>query len=119
MLFRSIERISGENAWDNKDDFISYLQYTNNNVEGLITSVRKNNPNAIVILKSDHGFRNYLDSNSFHSFRFNNIAWVNFPNKYYGDTSTALSDVNFFRYLFKTQFNLITPYLKDTFIHVK
>jgi hypothetical protein len=102
--------------WSEKGDFISYLKYTNKHAENMIAAIRKNKPGAIIVILSDHAFRSYNTDVNFQPARFNNICWVHFPDKQYGDTQRAFTNVNFFRYLFNNQFGQKMEYIKDTSI---
>lgn len=115
----SFEKMNGEESWADKEAFIAYLKYTNSVIEKMVSVLGKSKPAAIIIIKSDHGFRYYNSEIPFQEARFNNITHVYFPDKNYGDTSAHITDVNFFRYLFNTQFKTTLPYLKDTAIHIQ
>ncbi|MBK6633817.1 MAG: hypothetical protein IPG38_05445 [Chitinophagaceae bacterium] len=43
----------------NKSLYLSYLKYTNTIINGLVKNINANDPGAIVIIMSDHGFYDY------------------------------------------------------------
>lgn len=106
------------NSWNNKQNFISYLKYTNKIAERLITKIRTTKPDAIIIFMSDHGFRPYNDDKTFQKAFFENICYINFPDKNYGLFKQPITNVNFFSYLFNNQFGQEIRYLKDTSLAV-
>ena len=110
---------SAPRAWMNRGNFISYLEYTNTVLKKLVTAIRQKKPGAIVIVMSDHGFREYLDDNSVQASHFDNICAVHFPGKTDKQAPDTLTNVNFFRYLFNDQFGQKLPYLKDTAVALK
>jgi hypothetical protein len=113
------KKMNAEASWANKNDFISYLKYSNSVAEKVISALRKNKPNGIIIIKSDHGFRYYNSAIPFQPARFDNITWIFFPDKHYGNTTRPLTDVNFFPYLFNNHFNNRLPFSKDSAIHIE
>ena len=76
-------------------------------------------PISIVIVMSDHGYRGYNNNSSLIPLLFDNICAVRFPDKNYLAFSDKWSNVNFFRYLFNSQFHQNIPYLKDSSIFLK
>ncbi len=98
----------------NKNNFISYLKYTNRIVERIIKTVRAKDSSAVIILLSDHGVRSFPKKPYLQPSNFDNICYVYFPNKNYGNTSQKITNVNLFPYLFNTQFRQHLPFLKDT-----
>ncbi|MFM6926654.1 MAG: sulfatase-like hydrolase/transferase, partial [Ferruginibacter sp.] len=63
----------------NKSLYISYLKYTNQVIKKLVSHISTRDPNAIVILMSDHGFYDYLGTGGYHSFNYNNICFLRSP----------------------------------------
>jgi hypothetical protein len=116
----SFEKMTSPVSWTINNDFIAYLKYTNSVIQKVVNSLRKAKPHAIVIVMSDHGFREYVnDDGLYQPARFNNMCWVYFPNGNYGNAEQPLSNVNFFRYLFNNQFGQQMNYLKDSSINVR
>ncbi|HMK05003.1 MAG TPA: hypothetical protein VK489_12455 [Ferruginibacter sp.] len=102
----------------NKKLYLGYLQYSSRIMSGLITDIILADPSAIVVLMSDHGFRNYADQRSFQPYHFDNICAVRFPDKNYLPYKEKWSTVNFFRYVFNCEFGQKIPYLPDSAIFV-
>lgn len=107
--------IFGKWATDgNKPMYLSYLKYTNSVIKILVDQITRNDPQAIVILMSDHGFRNYTFTKIYEPRYFDNICAVRFPNKMYGDHRQQWSAVNLFRYVFNSQYGQQIPFLQDS-----
>ncbi len=101
-------------SWKDKDLYIGYLHYTNRIINKLITDMVTADPQAIIILMSDHGFRNYNNRQRYQSFQFDNFCAVRIP----GTVPQPFdrSNVNLFAYLFNRAFGQRLPYLKDSTI---
>lgn len=114
-----LRMIKSSYSWEDKNAFICYLKYTNKVAKKMIDAIKEKKPDAIIIMMSDHGFRSYKSEEIFQEARFNNICSVYFPNSYYGKFMDSITNINFFPYLFNTQFNQKLPYLKDTLIPMR
>ena len=96
--------------------FLSYLKYTNTVITSLVNKIIQHNPEALIVVMSDHGFRDYNHHKEFYPPAFDNICAVRFLYKNTLPYKDSLSGVNFFRYLFNSQYNQQLPYLKDSTI---
>ncbi len=96
--------------------FLSYLKYVNKKIKIITDEISMNDPKAIIVVMSDHGWRHYQNEAANISLHFNNICAVHFPNKNYLPMKNEWSNVNFFRYLFNSQFNQKISYLADSSI---
>jgi len=103
----------------NKPVVLSYIKYTNTKIKSLTDVICSTDSNAIVIVMSDHGYRGYSNHNSPVSPLFDNICAVRFPDNNFAQFKDKWSNVNFFRYLFNSQFHQNIPYLKDSSIFLK
>lgn len=103
---------------EDKALYLSYLKYTNTVIKSLVKNIVANDPNAIAIVMSDHGFYNYLSKDDNDPLNYDNFCLVRFPDKNYLPTKEKWSNVNFFRYLFNCEFGQSMPYLKDSTIWV-
>ncbi len=103
----------------NKPVILSYIKYTNNKIKNFVNVLYNRDPTAIVIIMSDHGYRGYNNNNSSVPLLFDNICAARFPDKNYAVFRDKWSNVNFFRYLFNSQFYQNIPYLKDSSIFLK
>lgn len=113
------EQVFDPATYGNKQIFLSYLKFANKKIETLAAAICKNDPSSIVIVMSDHGYRNYKNSSLTEPLQFDNICAIRFPDKNYLPIKNKLSNVNFFRYLFNCEFNQQLPYLTDSSIFLK
>ncbi len=100
----------------NKPVYLEQLKFTEKKILELIDSVQKKNPNAVIIIHSDHGFRleiNWEQPTDDDLIRaFNNISAVYFPNKDI-DMPNKLSLVNLYRIFFNEYFDANYEILDD------
>jgi hypothetical protein len=106
------------NDLHNKALYVSYLKYSNGVIQNMVTNIVANDPNAIIIVMSDHGFYNYDSPGDDDPNNYDNFCLVRFPGKFYPVYKDKWSNVNFFRYLFNTEFGQKMPYLEDRSIFV-
>jgi hypothetical protein len=99
-----------------KKYFLTYLKYTNTFISSLVNDIVKQDSAAIIVVMSDHGFRDYEKHREPQSFAFDNICAVKFPDSNTLPYKDSLSTVNFFRYVFNSQYGQQIPYLKDSTI---
>ena len=102
----------------NKPLYLSYLKYSNTIIMRLVKNMIAADPNAIVIVMSDHGFYSYANAGDDDPYNYDNFCLVRFPDKNYIPYKEKWSNVNFFRYLFNCEFGQKLPYLKDSTIFV-
>ena len=108
-------KLLGEKDYFNPVSYLGYLQYTNGIIKDLVKTIMQNNPKAVIILMSDHGYRlKTTDPNR--KYHFNNLNAVYFPDKDYGQLYSDISGCNQFRVVFNTLFNQNFPLLKDSAI---
>jgi len=108
-----------ENSFADKKLFLGYVKYVNTKIMQLVNLINANDKSALVVIMSDHGYRGYNTQKDFKPY-FDNICAVKFPQE--NDSSTTpikMSNVNFFRYFFNSQFNQQLNYLKDSSIMLK
>lgn len=96
--------------------FLSYLKYSNAVISSLVNNIVKHDPSAVVVVMSDHGFRDYNHHQDLHLPAFDNICAVRFPDHNVLPYKDSWSTVNFFRYLFNCEYGQQIPYLKDSTI---
>ena len=116
--FNPPDKIMGNTYLANKPLYLSYLKYTNNVIKGLVKNFNANDSGAIVIIMSDHGFYDYNTKNENDPYNFDNICFVKAPRNDTLFTNRQLSNVNFYRHLFNSQFGQNMPYLKDSTVNV-
>ncbi|MGB4846017.1 MAG: sulfatase-like hydrolase/transferase, partial [Ferruginibacter sp.] len=102
----------------NKPLYLSYLKYTNGVIKNMVSKIVTDDPQAIVIIMSDHGFYNYNSPGNDDPYNYDNFCLVRFPDKNYLPYKDKWSNVNFFRYLFNSQYGQNLPYLKDSSIYI-
>lgn len=106
-------------TYGDKQKFLSYVKFANRQIEKLASSICKNDPKAIIIMMSDHGYRNYNNEIIPEPLHFNNFCAVRFPDGNYLPVKDTLSNVNFFPYLFNCEFNQQMKYNGDSTIFLK
>ena len=99
-------------SWSNKSLYLSYLKYGNGLVTQLLADIVQNDPSAILLLVSDHGFRNYHDNRRYQPLQFDALCAVRMPG--IQPTPFNRSHVNFFPWLFNNAFGQQLPFLKDS-----
>ena len=93
--------------------YLDYIQYANIEVKKLIAGIRANNPEAVIIFMSDHGYRWNVPAAEISSV-FRNQNAVYFPSMQYGQFYDSITNVNQFRIIFNSLFNAKYPLMKDT-----
>jgi hypothetical protein len=95
------------------------VKIVNNELMKVLPNIIKNNPNTIILIMSDHGFRYdpYLQpekATEFQKFRHENFLAIYLPNDFkLGDIN---SSVNLFRSILENSSNNV-PILEDRFFH--
>jgi hypothetical protein len=102
----------------NKSLFLSYLKYSNKKMEAMVNAITQADPAAIIIVMSDHGYRDYNIGDRIEPLHFNNICAVRLPISNYA-VQPPLSNVNLFPYIFNAAFNQKIPYLADSSIFLR
>lgn len=107
------ELLTDEHSF-NKSAFLEYLQYSNAKLLELVDRIKKLSPKPpIILLISDHGFREFkgpVDK----KYHFMNLKAVNIPERNYSNFYTGSSNVNLFSILFNTLFNQNFTLQKDS-----
>ncbi|MES1225089.1 MAG: hypothetical protein ABUT20_56930, partial [Bacteroidota bacterium] len=104
-----------EKALINKKLFLSYLKYTNKVMLKMTDSIlHKPGKPPVIIIQSDHGFRDFEGGPSVPYLYFKNYMAFYFPDKNYSTLYDTMSNVNTFPVLFNKYFNTHIPLQKDT-----
>jgi len=104
---------------ENKQQYLSYLKYTNKKFLVLIDGIlRSSERPPLLVLMSDHGFRDYNDPNR-QDYTFMNLCAVYNPGASINPIHQRRSNVNLFREILNTRFAQKLPLLKDTTIFLK
>jgi hypothetical protein len=107
--------ITKDESLENRELFLSYLKYTNKKITSIIDSIlagSKTKP--VIILQSDHGFRDFKGWKSKPGLYFQNYSAFYFPDHDYSMLYDSISNVNTFRIVFNKQFRMNFPLLKDS-----
>ena len=93
--------------------YLDYLMYSNTEIKNLIDTIRTNTGGkAVIMVMGDHGFREYIETNTMQSFQAMNAIYL--PGKDYHLFYDSISSVNQFRVVFNTLFKQSIPLLKDS-----
>jgi hypothetical protein len=105
---------------DNVQDYLDYLNYTNQKAKELIDTILINSRGkAVIIFMGDHGLR-YHDRLGYNPLSFvQNQNAVYFPERDYHLFYDSISGVNQFRVVLNTLFGQNLPLLKDSIVNVK
>lgn len=115
--FNSSFILSGrkENS-EKKKAYLEYLAYTNKIIYKFLSDLKKNtNGDAIILLMSDHGCKDF-DISEQSSDKFNCLNAVYYPGKDKSDWYDGMSNVNQFRILISKITNEKIPLFKDSTI---
>jgi len=96
--------------------FIDYLKYTNQRLRNLADSLVSMHPDAIIILQSDHGWRQYPEAKR--HLMYNNFLAIHLPDSAYQQLQPLHSNVNLFRILLNHYFDQRLPLLPDSSFYV-
>jgi hypothetical protein len=98
-----------------RENYIQYLQYCNRRILDLVDNITRNPNPPVIILLSDHGFREGINKEE-RKYAFMNFNAIYLPRKNYNGFYDGMSNVNQFRVLFNAEFGQHLPLLKDSTI---
>lgn len=103
---------------DEKDDmYLSYLVYVNKRMTSFIDSLQKaTNNKAVIILMSDHGYRDVLHVTHQMKLAHSNLFAAYNPYGKGGFVRDSITSVNTFRILFNDIFKTSYPMVKDSLV---
>jgi hypothetical protein len=105
---------------NDRNAYLGYLKYTNKKILELIDYIQSNtSKGAIIILMSDHGFRETDNENYLKNSQLLNLNAVFFPDRNYTGFYRGMSNVNEFRVVLNSQFGQHLSLLKDSTIIIK
>lgn len=90
-------------ARESPDQYIEYLQYTNQLMLQFTDSILRTDHHSIIILMSDHGYRSGNKKNNI-KYHFNNLLAVYTPNRNYSGFTDTTCLVNTFRIILNNNF---------------
>ena len=110
VLYRKNQNLTYSNR---KALYLDYLKYTNSKIIFLADEIIRNDPSSVIVIMSDHGYRDWETKTTLQMYNFNNFCFTRniIANN---EMNKQVSGVNFFRYLFNQKFNQSIPYLKDS-----
>ncbi|HTE10690.1 MAG TPA: sulfatase-like hydrolase/transferase [Chitinophagaceae bacterium] len=104
-----------EQSMEQTASFISYLEYTNKVILKLVKSIlRDPQKEPVIIVQSDHGYRDFKKSLVNPGQYFKNYSAFYFPDKNYSTLYDTLSNINTFPVIFNKYFKTNIPLQKDT-----
>lgn len=92
--------------------YLEYVTYCNTKVRELITTILAHSPNSVILIMSDHGYREAKSTKTKYFFENMNAAY--FPDLKYGNFYDSISGVNQFRIVLNKYFNAGFPLIKDS-----
>ncbi|HEX2682747.1 MAG TPA: sulfatase-like hydrolase/transferase [Ferruginibacter sp.] len=108
------EKISHYTTWTNKALFTGYLKYINQRIYNMVGTIISHDPNALIIVMGDHGYRGYNSQALYQASRYDNLCAIRLPDNHHLDMKPRWSTVNLFRYVFNCEFEQRIPYLGDS-----
>jgi Sulfatase len=115
--WREKKIVFSEDDYNNPLSYLQYVEYTNHFIKDIVDPILINNPNAVIVLMSDHGYRP-TTRDPYPLDYFSNLNAVYYPDKDYKLLYKDISGCNQFRAIFNKLFNQNFPFLKDSTILV-
>jgi Sulfatase len=110
----NIETLQSDSHKVDLQAYVSYLKYSNTLLLQLIDHIQTNSAKPpIIILISDHGFREFANPVP-QKYHYSNINAVYFPNGNYKSFYKGMSNINEFRVVLNNCFQQNLPLLKDS-----
>lgn len=110
-----LKYVINEESQKNKALFLSYLKYTNKVILDIVSKIiQAPGSNALIVLQSDHGFRDFEGGPTYPQLFFKNYSAFYFPDKNYSTLYDTMSNINTFPVLFNKYFNTKIPLQQDT-----
>lgn len=91
--------------------FLAQVKFADKTIIELIQTIKKNNPNSIILIEGDHGYRNIYGNEYM---IFDNLNAIYYSDADYAAFTPDQSPVNSFRHLFNKYFSTRLPKLKDS-----
>ena len=110
---QNIANLENDSVLRNKSLFISYLKYANKKIAAFTDMIAANDSSAIIIIMSDHGFRDYNSTKDYEPYNFDNFCAIRYTGSKLPASATEMSNVNLFRYIFNEYFYQHLPYLEN------
>jgi hypothetical protein len=107
---KPMEMLHNMDNWVNGINYLGYLKHCNNKILSFAKRIVAADSNAVVLLMSDHGYR---DINPHNSLNFDNFCAV-YAKQGNGWQNSTVSNVNLFPLLFNQIFQQNIPYKPDS-----
>jgi Sulfatase len=101
-------------AMEDKPSFISYLKYTNNTILKIVDTILNHNKQSVIILQSDHGYRDFRQDKVKPYLYFKNYSAFYFPDHNYSMLYDNMSNINTFPVIFNKYFKTNIALHKDS-----
>ena len=110
-----VRTVLTEKYQKNKSLFLSYLKYTNKVALKIVDQIMQvSGDSSLIILQSDHGFRDFEGGPSHPETFFKNFSAFYFPDKNYSTLYDTMSNINTFPVIFNKYFGTNIPLQQDT-----
>lgn len=109
----SVDSLTLSDLMDHTHGYIKQVAYANSQIIKLVTALKKNSSNVIVI-QGDHGFRNYDSSRHSPYTQNQTLNTFYFPDGDYSLLYDSISPVNTYPVLLNKFFHQNLPLLKDS-----
>lgn len=114
---RELESVISPEAIDSKALFLPYLEYTNTVIQALVSRILRQSPEPpVIILQSDHGFRDFAEGRQYPEYYYENFAAFYFPDRGYQTLYDSLSNINTFPVVLNKYFHTALPMRKDSIV---
>ncbi|HEV8507495.1 MAG TPA: hypothetical protein VGQ53_18915 [Chitinophagaceae bacterium] len=110
-----LNAVLSEKSQKNKSLFLSYLKYTNNVALKIIDRIMQvSGGHSMIILQSDHGFRDFEGGPTHPQTFFQNYSAFYFPDKNYSALYDTMSNINTFPVIFNKCLGTNIPLQADS-----
>jgi hypothetical protein len=114
-VVNDLDQVVTEKSLLSKRMFLAYLQYTNKVIVKMVDSILlKSAAPPIIIIQSDHGYRDFEGGPAAPYLFFKNYTAFYFPDKNYSMLYDTISNVNTFPVVLNKYFNFSIPIKADT-----
>ena len=114
-----LKTVLEERSLKSKELFLSYLKYTNQVILQLADTINGGaRPSPIIILQSDHGFRDYEGGTRLRKYFFTNYSAFYYPDRDYRLLYDSMSNINTFPVIFNKYFRANISLQPDSVIYL-
>jgi hypothetical protein len=116
--FKQTSTVYHEYRFPTTQLYLDYLPYVNTQIKDMVTTIKRHNPAAVILLMGDHGYR-YYSTPPPPVRHFQNLNAVYFPDKDYSLLYDSITCVNQFRVVFNKLFQQGLPLQQDSSVLLK